>query len=196
MVVRKFSPKGSYLNGIIKYVFPTNKSDQIDLKVTDVGLKWSQIYPTAFLDDQDTYFQSRSKQTFLNMTFKRYFFLTHFAAAAREYADVAWCNPKNFEVTACNHDSCTVIDSITNSERYNTTKMVLTPINPGVYNYLQIKMITSACTVTVLRRFEIFGYLCDSLSECKWKNIFRVNTCKHSKRSISSIFFVMLCIVK
>ena len=194
MVVRKFNPSGNYRNGIIKYIYPTNKSEEIELKYPDVCSGLSHIYPSAFLDDERTYFQSTTSKTDLNMTFKKFLFLTHFAAIPHVDNNKAWNYPSNFSVTGCMNNKCIVLDSIMNSERYNVTKMVLTPINPGTFNYISISMNNSLHRANVLQRFEIFGYLCDSREECKWKNINRLNTCKinhHSKHNILFICYII-----
>ena len=196
MVVRRFPPYGGYRKGIIKYIFPTNKSDEIDLKYTNVDKNWAHIYPTAFLDDGISYYQSTSSNTYLNMSFKKYLFLTHFAAIPYAPGNAAYHYPKNFSVTGCMNDACVVLDSIINSERYNVTTMTLTSINPGTFNFISININNSMKTWNVLRRFEIFGYLCDTREECKWKNINRLNTCKVNYHSKTNILLVMILISK
>ena len=135
MAVKKFFPRGNYRNGIIKNIFPTNESDEIVVKCTSYAQGYSNIYPTAILDDQSSYFHGSTDPAIINLTFKRTIFVTHFAAFGLVGSDGhAWNYPKNFEVKGCKNESCTVLDSIINSERYDSLKLVLTPVQPGVFN--------------------------------------------------------------
>ena len=53
MVIKKFSPSGEYRNGIIKNIYPTNESDEITLDCPNVDKNWNNIFPTAFLNDNN-----------------------------------------------------------------------------------------------------------------------------------------------
>ena len=199
MVVRRFSPYGSYRKGIIKYIFPTNKSDEIDLKYTNVDKDWAHIYPTAFLDDAGSYYQSTSPNTYLNMTFKKYLFLTHFAISlpgVYSGKEKEICYQKSIDIIGCKDESCVPIISLDNLETYKASEIVLTAINPGTFNAVHIYMVACTCSFNTLQRFEIFGYLCDTREECKWKNINRLNTCKVNYHSKTNILFVMILISK
>ena len=165
MAVKKILPYRDYRNGIVKHIFPTNKSTEIEVTNTPYNHGFHYVYPTAFLDDEISYFQASTDPATINLTFKKTIFLTHFAAISWEVNGAAWNYPKTFKVTGCRNEECTVLDSIQNSERYNSTKFVLTPVQPGTFNKIIIKMSNNGPWTIVLRRFEIFGYLCDNPNE-------------------------------
>ena len=197
MVVRKFPPYGNYRNGIIKNIYPTNESNEIALQYTNYDYHYSHIYPSAFLDDKETYFQSLSSQTELNMSFKRFVFLTYFGLMPRIVSSREWCFPKSIEIQACKNNDCFVLDSITKNDKYSAPKrLVLTPVNPGTFNNIKISMNASSCNFNVIERFEIFGYLCDSVEECKWRNIIAQNTCKTNHNFALSFASVILFMIQ
>ena len=194
MVVKKFLPYKDYRNGIIKNIFPTNESTEISVNCTKHAQGYSFIYPTAFLDDKASYFHGTTDPAILELTFKKTIFLTHFAAQPSYLKNgSAWCYPKNFEVTGCRNESCAVLDSIENSERYSLMSFVLTPVQPCTLNKIIIKIGIDGRSQPVLKRFEIFGYTCDNTSECIWRNIKGICTC--SKKRTLRLYLIVLCTI-
>ena len=194
MVVRKFLPHKDYRHGIIKNIFPTNKSKEISVNCTNYLTGYTHIYPSAFLDDGISYFQGTTDPAILELTFKKTIFLTHYAVKTWHGVNGnSWCYPKKFEVSGCRNESCIVIDSIENSERYNSTNFVLTPVHPNTLNKIIIKMGIDGKSTVVMRRFEIFGYTCDNPSECIWRNIKGICTC--SMKRTQRFYLIVLCII-
>ena len=67
MVVKHFVPKNTYLNGIVKSIFKTNKTDDIVVGYKSILLISGNVYPSAILEDGDSYYQSTEIDSYIEL---------------------------------------------------------------------------------------------------------------------------------
>ena len=201
MVVRRFFSRYPYTNGITKELHKTK--DEIKVEYSSIDTVYpTTIYETAIFEDNDSYFQSYlSSESYIALTFDKYVFISHFAIRPRIVDNKQWCPPKNVSLTSCLDGICFDNYKEEASEKYESTKMKLTPVIPSVSNIFNFSLSGVGTGSEVKRwhtigRLEIFSFMCDTKEECNGKLMNIVNTCKvcspiHSSPAI--LFMIIVC---
>ena len=194
MVVERFIPR-KLTNGIIKHIYKTEEDIHIDVSSITTG--YTSIYKTSIFEDDST-----SLESYITLTFKKYIFISYFALRPRIWDSKHWCPPKNVSLRSCFDGICTTNHIESSSSKYESTRMILTPVIPSVSNLLNftisgVNSCASGANFHTIGRLEIFGFACDKREECNGKLMNIINTCKmNSSTNTITTFLITLSISK
>ena len=184
MVIINRFPIKPYNNGLVKALYKTKEDIQVD-GPTPVSFQW--IFKEAILyDTTDNYYHSGEKLN-ISLNFKKYILISHFSVRTHYSNDSPAWPPENISINGCIDGSCIPIYREDISNRYNTIKMTLSPVSPGVFNMLNFDVNGS-----VIGYLEIFGYACDTLKECNGKLLMHKCTFNCNKYRMSNSFLLTL----
>ena len=188
MVIINRFPVRPYNNGLIKAIY--KREDEIEIKgPTPASYNWT-FEKAIFYDTTDNYYHSGEKLNF-STKFKKFILISHFSARTHyDNNNVPFKPPRNISIDGCIEGKCIPIFREETSERYDTTKMVLSPVSPGVFDVLNFYV-----NGNILGYLDIFGFACDTLKECTGKLLMRKCTFNCNKRSMCLHIFasVFVC---
>ena len=169
MGITYFKPHSSYKNGIIKANFVSNLSDEIVVNATSLNPWHHQIYLSAMLTDDSTYYQSvLENRSTITITFKKALFVSHFSLMSFITGNgFPFHPPHNWVLEGCKDDSCYTLASNSDPSFYNITRMKLSVLQSGVFNKFHF----------TIQRIEFFGFACDTFYECNGNLIFKTLFC-------------------